>query len=658
MEQKIATKGLLSLSLSLLLTAFVLPNASTAKDIEISTNIRDLTINTGDTDSVYVRSGGEVSSIVNRGTIDFLQIDKDGVVHTLANVGRGRTNSVLINGGYIQTLGGGVTNLTLNDGQIGEAFRATNVHIKSWAINLDKPAAQWNSDGAAGVTGQIKNLKYYPHLYMEQGTSTNLSIDRGAITIALAQGAESAGIYWYDNIITGGAGNGKINSSHIKGADGIVLHNRVDSTGRAGFSLSANVSTSYGANILRNMTLSYMRRNVMTQNILDSMSTKTFRSEYITLEDLEEKMAKVRTQIDKVLQEANEAKEERAKKNKRQSRRAREKEEAKYEEKTRQEIEGLQKDLGELQKEYEATKKQSRYIIDTVDAIFIPYEGKRNWRAFAMPYAVHSYADLNVSTGHEWVGGMLAGIQRNLRRGGILGLYMGYEKSSNTSTLQASSAQINTTRAQMGLNYFATYPSKERVGEWFVKFNIRGGMDFPLLDVQMARGEIKQDLTSYSAGVEGRAGYTFFYPDSQSYLSPELSVSYDMLSLQGFSLDKSSLNQANETYPTHNWHFPQVGVNARYYKSFGSLLKTSVALGAKYNTANKPIAKFSLGTLKDSAPLVLPKFYGNLEVNVIVSLMRNHEITAGYTGVYFSQFRRGGEFGISTALAVKYSYWF
>ncbi|MGX3046219.1 hypothetical protein, partial [Helicobacter sp. T3_23-1056] len=44
-------------------------------------------------------------------------------------------------------------------------------------------------------------------------------------------------------------------------------------------------------------------------------------------------------------------------------------------------------------------------LIDQLDAIFIPYTGRRDWRFFALPYATYSYVDFGSSQAMEYAGG-------------------------------------------------------------------------------------------------------------------------------------------------------------------------------------------------------------------------------------------------------------
>ena len=99
-----------------------------------------------------------------------------------------------------------------------------------------------------------------------------------AITINLGDNISRDTIYELKNLVVSGTtGIGtslrQRNVTAGRGAE-IVWTNQASA-----FRLRANGSQAYITDVYRALALSYMRRNAMTQNILDTMTTKTFHSD-------------------------------------------------------------------------------------------------------------------------------------------------------------------------------------------------------------------------------------------------------------------------------------------------------------------------------------------------------------------------------------------
>ena len=336
-------------------------------------------------------------------------------------------------------------------------------------------------------------------------------------------------------------------------------------------------------------------------------------------------------------------------------------------------------------------------LIDQLDAIFIPYTGRRDYRFFALPYASYTYGYLAQNQAQEYAGGALFGLQRNLYNKGVLGGYLGYE-FSNTDTITAGAdTRIQTNSLQAGLTYFKTFNITSKVWEGFLKANVRGGVDLPMLKFSFGQStlEVKSDSKNtsipllWNVGAEVKGGLTFYQYKRNSYLSPEVSLSYDMLStfdtktIRPLVYTNASLVGNNdEFYKGFYWHLPQIGAAVRYYKMWGNTFRTNLKVGLKYNMLNKQGFRVNLrqhgnGGKSDNRiygeqstttnNITLPAVYGNLAFDFIWMIKKNHELSFGYDGLFyassFAKDRYGSATddwfnGVTTTLNFKYAYWF
>lgn len=209
--------------------------------------------------------------------------------------------------------------------------------------------------------------------------------------------------------------------------------------------------------------------------------------------------------------------------------------------------------------------------------------------------------------------------------------------------------------------------------EAHIKANGRVAVDMPLLSAQSPLPNIKFNLASnkkgvatplmWSLGAEVRGGLTFYQFKSNSYVSPEIGLSYDVLSPVAMKLEKHKYGLGgNEYYDAQYWHLPQLSASVKYYKVFGNTFRTNITAGLRYNILNKPLAHFRIGGLEGEGEITLPAVYGNLALDAIWVVKKNHELSAGYSGVFFAnKFGKNvvDKFnGVSTAINLKYAYWF
>ena len=521
----------------------------------------------------------------------------------------------------------------------GGTIDVTTLNVYQSTITLDSVASTWN-----GHKSDTIGTRTNEHIAIT-GTITNVGeIGEGAIRINIGEGVSSKkDVYLYDNLIidkSGGKGNGKINFYSLRGGLGTKLIDTKDSAGKAGFRVEPDLATSYGSSMWRTLTLSYARRSIMLQNMLDSIQKKNFRS----------------TSYDKTSIKA------------------------------RGEIFDKNKLTGEvryapaMRKLATAGRQQKKKT--QVEQKFLPYDNKKTHIAFFVPYGLNSLADAGISNVLEWGGGVLMGVQKDLRAAGIVGAYAAYEYAYLNTQMLGASATTHNSAIQAGATYYKIIPivSKKRkqVKEGYFKANLRGGVDIPLLKAQSPLPHIQFELESntnastlplmYSFGFELRGGWTFYQFKSGGYISPEFGVSYDMLSPLDMKLQKAKYQLGgNEYYPQQYWHLPQLGASIKYYKVWGERFKTSFLGGLRYNILNTPTGTFRIGGLGGDGKIYLPALYGNFDMDFIWIIKKNHELSFGYNGIFFSNFnfanadepKASNKFnGMSNALNIKYALWF
>lgn len=316
-----------------------------------------------------------------------------------------------------------------------------------------------------------------------------------------------------------------------------------------------------------------------------------------------------------------------------------------------------------------------------VEEKFLPYDSKKTHIAFFVPYAVNSLADMGITNATEWAGGILMGVQKDLKQKGIVGVYAAYEYAHITTQMLGATSIAQTNAIQTGATYFKLIPiqtKKKQVREGYLKANLRGGVDIPMLKAQSPLPHIQFELESnssgstfplmWSIGGELRGGWTFYQYKSGGYISPEFGISYDVLAPLAMKLAKAKYGLGgNEYYPEQYWHLPQLGASVKYYKVWGERFKTSFLGGLRYNILNTPTGSFRIGGLPGEGKIYLPALYGNLDMDFVWIVKRNHELSLGYNGIFFSNFnfvngddgRAANKFnGMSNALNIKYALWF
>ncbi|MGX3045355.1 hypothetical protein [Helicobacter sp. T3_23-1056] len=637
-------------------------NSSRIDTLEVSGTIDGVNMTPGDNwYSLKIGGGTLISgSITGNGTIGGLAIGDRGVINSgfytdftnFADVGtaNGKTGPKIAAGKYIGILSGSIT--------------------------VDDSGGDWNGGSTVGQ-------------HIIGNDNLTISVADGSIVINAGDSIDPDKIYKYSSVVTKAKGlndtskcfkneytQGCVGLRHLVAGTGIKLKQGRKADGSPdynGFMIEADLATSYGANMFRALTLGSLRRTIMTQNVLDTMTTKTFHSDRyynqeVELRLLQYDMSRMTNRSSKFAKNTR--------KNQKQI------------DKTREKIAKL---TLEQSKGQNLDKGYNNFeVIDQLDAIFIPYTGRRDWRFFALPYATHSYVDFGLSDSQEYAGGALAGLQRNLRANGIFGGFVGYEFINTDTMLKGNiPTRVQTNSLQAGLNYFQTFSITKKVMEGFIKASIRGGIDLPNFTIQEGGFTMRLESNDksaiplvYNVGAEVKGGVTFYQFKRNSYVSPEVSLSYDMLGSNNTKIKKPNVLMgsntyyrplgADETYDAFIWHLPQIGVHVRYYKMYGNKFRTNFKAGVKYNMLNKQETTFRIAkNLIDKGTITLPSVYGNLGLDLIWMIKKNHELSFGYDGLFYaSSFAKERDAtgknvatsdwfnGVTTNLNFKYAYWF
>ena len=606
------------------------------------------------------------SSVINTG------IEVNGALTTLNGNGGAYLGTISTTGktGSIGTFNLGQSNqadsVTLKSTDLSKVSIGT-LNINSYNLVLG------NTTGTDLNAGQSQ---------IKVGNTTNVNVGNNGITLSRKIGdtVSANRVYFLNDLVSGGsnAASRNLTRSNVTTASGFDMQ-EVEQNGRQGYIIVASASTTYAANMYRALAMSNMRRNTMTQNILDTMTTKTFHSDRFYNQEVELRL----------LQYDMSRLTNRSSKFSKQTR--------KNQKKVDKVRERIAKLTLEQSKGQNLDKGYNNFeVIDQLDAIFIPYTGRRDWRFFALPYATHTYGFLGANESMEYAGGALFGVQRNLRAAGIFGGYVGYEFANTDTNTSGADTRVQTHSLQLGANYFKTFAITSKVWEGFIKANIRGGVDLP--DLRFVSGSSTLKIQSnekassiplmYNIGAEVKGGVTFYQFRRNSYIAPAVSLSYDMLSVLGTKLIKPQLYVGNALTPGNDefynsifWHLPQLGVDVRYYKMWGNTFRTNLKAGIKYNMLNTQQAFVNLREHRDnktdngskygaseraSTPITLPAVYGNVAFDLIWMVKKNHELSFGYDGLFFaSSFAKEQGLatndwfnGVTTTLNFKYAYWF
>ncbi|MGX2971592.1 hypothetical protein [Helicobacter sp. T3_23-1059] len=664
-------------------TTFNVSNSTTAAtNVDIysfgSTNVGGLTLSGGTIRNVNLSGGGRFGNItVNSGvTASNMSLQNGITVGYLSN--SGTISNLTINGenANVGAISGGGTISTLTLGSANNHNALSNTNITNTVNTLLIYGASVTIASGSGWNTPNNNNKEQ-HITIAAGCSNAscMGVAQGSITIYMSEGVDRNTDYELKNLVVSGttAIGTSLRKQHIaldaedRSGRGTKLIFNSDNTS---FRLEPDGGDAYIADVYRAIIMGNLRRNATTQNILDTMTTKTFHSDRyynqeVDLRLLQYEMSRLTNRSSKFNKQKR--------KNERKI------------DKVREKIAKLTLDQSKGQ---DLDKGYNNFeLIDQLDAIFIPYNGRKDWRFFALPYASHTYGFVGVNETQEFAGGAILGIQRNLRKNGIFGGYVGYEFADTNTYMQGSQTNIYNNGLQAGLNYYKSFAITAKVMEGFIKANIRASVDLPQFRFQAAGKLNTIDSNEKgiaiplvaSGGAELRGGVTFYNFKRNSYVAPEVSVSYDTFYGTKMRFDKPFIQQnestklypigGDEKYGSVLWHLPQVGISVRHYAIWGNTFRTNVKAGIKYNILDRQkLGSFTLAGQEDTNAryINLPKAYGNLAFDLIWMIKKNHELSLGYDGLFFATsfekkngLRTAEWFnGITTTVNLKYAYWF
>ncbi|RDU52075.1 hypothetical protein CQA49_08845, partial [Helicobacter sp. MIT 00-7814] len=663
----------------------------------------------------------QVLSIVDSANLPF---DNTGGTITLGNNGVlniTRTPNGLTN--IINAIGGDTANPTnLNNlahinGTIQGNNNATNtsINLKGWALQLSLSEDEYNNTGASagsnyGIT-DANSQALKEHIILGNGVNVeNVTAENKAITIYLTREAQAIGErYYYKNVILQNDGQGNFsetthnvastttnnatanNATIANGAvsnslsfasintrQGTITVNSTLDPGRdeAYFVLGVEADDSPGIALSKGAVLSSMRRSVMIDNILDSLSRKMFHSKYDASKATAAKVRQDRvilTRVEKknknskILKDIKDSNNADSKNTESQANSenasANNADDASISQS--EEILLTSKDLDSIKDESDYTytskvkklkdtismKYTNQDLLSELNLIFVPYIEPKSYDSFILPYAVHDSTNLGAGSSSTELGmGALLGAHKNLKRLGSVGVYAGYEYSNINIGRNDGSAKVGNQSFMAGAQYYNTLLAKGYT-ELYVKTILKGELETPNMSYSMTDlGTAKARPNVLSAGAEFRIGANMYNIYKNSYISPELGLGYTFMSIDSFSLDYGAL-AAIETYTRSNFHLPALSAQIRYEKAVNNKWRYTLLAGARYNLIQRHLITLRLGTFSDSAHLVVPSFYVYSEASAHYKIKENQEFNFSYNGFYHPQ-------GIATALSMKWVVWF
>ena len=641
---------------------------SNIKELEVHGNVsRNITINSSNIGTITTSAANTAynMSIGSVSNIGSLSIGSN--LNTLTIDGGSVIGAKLAGSGTIGTLNLGARNQVDSASIADTDFSSSTIgtlNILSYSLQLGNTTDTTITNGQ----GQIK-----------VGGNTVVGVATAGITVTRKPGdtVTANKVYYFNDLISGGSNSFNLTTNEVKAGSGFNM-NLVTSGGRQGFIIVADASTTYGASMYRSLAMSNMRRNAMTQNILNTMTTKTFHSDRYYNQEVELRL--LQYDLSRLTNRSSKF--------------------SKTTRKNQSKVDKVREKMAKLTLEQSKGQNLDKgynnfEVIDQLDAIFIPYTGRRDWRFFALPYASYTYGYLAQAETQEYAGGAIFGVQRNLRAAGIFGGYLGYEFANTKTQTAGADTGIQSNSIQAGLNYFKTFAITSKLWEGFIKANVRGGVDLPRVDFGSgSRLKLESDTKGVSLplmwniGAEVAGGITFYQFKRNSYVAPEISLSYDMLSTLAAKTLKeqvyvgSAMTPGNdEFYRAFYWHLPQLGASVRYYKMWGNTFRTNLKVGLKYNMLNKQDVTVTLKAHRDNIAggskyggeenatnsITLPAVYGNLAFDFIWMVKKNHELSFGYDGLFYASTFSKDQYnvktddwfnGVTTTLNFKYAYWF
>ncbi|MDY2585162.1 autotransporter outer membrane beta-barrel domain-containing protein, partial [Helicobacter sp.] len=256
---------------------------------------------------------------------------------------------------------------------------------------------------------------------------------------------------------------------------------------------------------------------------------------------------------------------------------------------------------------------------------------------FIMPYYRSSSVDLPTNQSLDGdTYGLIGGVQKGLGNAGILGFFLGYERTSASAT--NLDQDDNTFFA--GVNYYKTLGGTSTY-DYYAKGMLRFSSTSSDITQKMINGDTKRSPDSTSYGVEAGVGVNF-YQDIHT-ITPEVGLSFDRVSVDG--LNSAGVQSFDNDI---NLIVGKVGLN--WLAQFTDTVSTNFGVGIRYNFKDSFDARVKINETTYNTKSELDSFYYYLNAGVNFALTPNWELSFLYNGDFSSNTASHSGF-------VKLGYW-
>ena len=252
---------------------------------------------------------------------------------------------------------------------------------------------------------------------------------------------------------------------------------------------------------------------------------------------------------------------------------------------------------------------------------------------FVMPY--YTSTSVDIARGGSLDGdtyGLIGGIQKNLGGAGVLGFFVG----SESAKADATNLNVDDTTFYAGINYYKTLGGSASY-DYFAKGMLRTA--FTSSDISTNRGDVKSDSNSY--GLEAGVGVNFYVANHT--LTPELALSYDRVSADGFTLN-------NLSYQDNKINLFVAKLGGTWLAQWNEKVSTNVGAGFRFNFKDD----FEQGVIVNdqlfNTKTDLSSTYYYVNLGLTYAITNAWDISAMYNGDFSSDTSAHSGF-------VKLGYW-
>ena len=278
--------------------------------------------------------------------------------------------------------------------------------------------------------------------------------------------------------------------------------------------------------------------------------------------------------------------------------------------------------------DFSKLEKYARVGSDITDQTYA-----NNSHVFVMPY--YTKTSVEVARGGDLNGntyGLIGGLQKKIGDSSVLGFFIGSEKAKSDAT----NLDIDDTTWYSGINLYKTLGGTSEL-DYFAKGMLRTA--FTSSDITNAGAKAKSNTNSY--GLEAAVGINIYAANHT--LTPELGLSYDKVSIDGFMM-------RGNTYEDNNLNLfvGKLGLNwlAQWTNQVSTNLGTGVRLNFKDDFEQGVIVNDQLFKSKTD----LEKAYYYVNLGLTYSITNAWDLSFIYNGDFSSNTSANSGF-------VKLGYW-